>query len=70
MEKTATQAKVTERERQQSTRASMVTVETAESMYTKLLTVGVKGKTKSKVTEIRENDNSKQVEETWTPTPS
>ena len=28
------------------------------------------GKSKSKVTEISENDNSKQVEETWTPNTS
>ena len=38
-EKKATQAKVTEK-RQQNTRASMVSVETAENMDTKLLIVG------------------------------
>ena len=75
------QAKVT-RKRQQSTRASRVSVETAESTDRKLLTVGTssrpnlkakaraQGKSKSKVTEISESDSSKQVEETWTPNTS
>ena len=79
-EKKATQAKVTEK-RQQSTRDSIVSVETAESTYTKLLIVGTSnrppqgkgkgsGKSKSKVTEISESDSSKQGEETWTPNTS
>ena len=78
-EKTATLAKVTEK-RQQSTRASMVRVETAESMDTKLLTVGTSSSTslKAKARARRnpnsqksvKNHNSKQVEETWTPIPS
>ena len=62
--------------RQQSTRASRVSVETAECTDTKLLTVGTssrpnlrakaraQGSPKSKVTEISESDGSKQVEET------
>ena len=80
-EKEATQAKVTGK-RQQSTRASRVSVETEESTDTKQLTVGTssrpnlkakaraQGKSKSKVTEISESDSSKQVEETWTPNTS
>ena len=52
----------------------MENVETVESMDTKHLIVRrtnlkVKartGKSKSKVTEISENDSSKQVDETWT----
>ena len=73
-EKKATQAKVTEK-RQQNTHDSMVNVETVESMDTKHLIVGTSrrtnlkvkgkgtGKSKSKVTEISESDNSKQVDE-------
>ena len=77
----ATQAKVTVK-RQQSTRASMVRVETAESMDTKAADCWykqppkpqgegkVKGKSKSKVPEISDSDSSEQVEETWTPNTS
>ena len=68
-EKKATQAKVTEK-RQQNTHDSKVNVETVESMDTKQLIVEGKGKgtrkSKSKVTEISESDNSKQVED-WIP---
>ena len=74
-EKKATQAKVTVK-RPRSIRDSRVSVETAESTDTKLLTVGTSsranlraeakgsGKSKSKVTEISESDSRKQVEET------
>ena len=76
-EKKTTQAKVTE-ERQQNTHDSMVNVETVESMDTKHLIVGTSrrtnlkakaratGKSKSKVKEISESDNSKQVDD-WNP---
>ena len=80
-EKEATQAKVRGK-RQQSTRDSRVSVETAESTDRKLLTVGTsshpnvkvkaraQGKSNSKVTQISESDSSKQVKETWTPNTS
>ena len=64
-EKKATQAKVTVK-RQQSPRASRVSVETAECTSKGKGT----GKSKSKVTEINDSDSSKQVEETWTPNTS
>ena len=57
------------RERQQSTRASIVSVETAESMDTKLLTVGTSSTCLKAKARARRNP-SEQVEETWTPTPS
>ena len=80
-EKKATQAKVTGK-RQQSTRDSKVSVETAESTDTLLLLCWYKQppkpqsksksseKSKSKMTEISESDSSKQIEETWTPNTS
>ena len=80
-EKKATQAKATVKQ-QQSTHASRVSVETAESTDTKLPTVGTSsrpnlrakakgsGKSKSRVTEISESNSSEQVEETWTPNTS
>ena len=64
-EKKATQAKVTVK-RQQSPRASRVSVETAECTSKGKGT----GKSKSKVTELSDSDSSKQVEETWTPNTS
>ena len=76
-EKKATQAKVTEK-RQQNTHDSKMNVETMENMGTKHLIVGTSrrtksqgkgkstGKSKSKVTEISESDNSKQVDD-WCP---
>ena len=68
-ERTATLAKVTEK-RHQNTRASRH--KAADCWYKQQHKPQGKGKskTKSKVTEISESDNSKQVEETWTRNPS
>ena len=80
-EKKATQAKFTAK-RQQNTLDSKVNVENfgkyghkaADCWYkqtTKSQSKGKgTGKSKSKVTEISESDNSKQIEETWTPNTS
>ena len=76
-EKKATQEKVTE-ERQQNTHDSMENAETVESMDTKQSDCRYKqtnksqgfgkgtGKSKSKVTEISESDNSKKIDD-WNP---
>ena len=80
-EKKATQAKVTVK-RQRSSRASRVSVETAESTDTKLLIVGtssrpnLKAKAKAQGSRNPKSQKSvkatavKQVEETWTPNTS